>query len=112
MIKRELYLSKLRDSYDSELIKVIMGVRRCGKSILLTQIIEELKERGKKIKDQYFEPNLFDVRLDISLNNNQVIPFEYEYDYDGYPKTYKNFSRTFFTIFHLLLLFSFLSLAF
>ena len=45
MIKRELYLKKLRDSYDSELIKVITGVRRCGKSVLLLQIIEELKEK-------------------------------------------------------------------
>lgn len=48
MIKRELYLKKLRNSYDSELIKVITGIRRCGKSILLTQIIEELKEKGIK----------------------------------------------------------------
>lgn len=63
-------------------------------AIVNNSVEQELKERGKKIKDQYFEPNLFDVRLDISLNNNQVIPFEYEYDYDGYPKTYKNFSRT------------------
>ena len=46
MIKRELYLSKLRNSYDSELIKVIMGIRRCGKSVLLKQIIEEIRERG------------------------------------------------------------------
>ena len=46
MIKRELYLSKLRESYDSELIKVVIGVRRCGKSVLLTQIIDELKENG------------------------------------------------------------------
>ena len=44
MIKRELYLKKIRPFYDNELIKVIMGVRRCGKSILLKQIIEELKE--------------------------------------------------------------------
>ena len=42
MIKRELYLKKLRDFYDSELIKVIMGIRRCGKSVLLLQIMEEL----------------------------------------------------------------------
>ena len=48
MIKRELYLNKLRDSYDSELIKVVIGVRRCGKSILMTQIIEEIKEKGIK----------------------------------------------------------------
>ena len=48
MIKRELYLKKIRDLYDSELIKVIMGIRRCGKSVLLGQIIAEIKERGIK----------------------------------------------------------------
>lgn len=46
MIKRELYLNKLRGFYDSELIKVIMGIRRCGKSVLLNQIIEEIKQNG------------------------------------------------------------------
>ena len=45
-IKREVYLRKIRESYDSELIKVIIGVRRCGKSVLMTQIIDELKERN------------------------------------------------------------------
>lgn len=46
MIKRELYLSKLRSSYDSELIKIITGVRRSGKSVLLMQIIDEIKNKG------------------------------------------------------------------
>lgn len=46
MIRRELYLRKLRESYHSDLIKIITGVRRCGKSILLTQIMDELKENG------------------------------------------------------------------
>lgn len=46
MIKRELYLNKIRPWYDSELIKVIVGVRRSGKSVLLNQIIEELKQKG------------------------------------------------------------------
>ena len=46
MIKREMYLKKIRDSYDSELIKIIVGVRRCGKSVLMLQIMEELKEKG------------------------------------------------------------------
>ena len=46
MIKREMYLKKIRDSYDSELIKIIVGVRRSGKSVLMMQIIEELKEKG------------------------------------------------------------------
>ena len=48
MIKREMYLKKLRDSYDSELIKIIVGVRRSGKSVLLTQIMDELIEKGIK----------------------------------------------------------------
>ena len=48
MIKREMYLEKIRVSYDSELIKIIVGVRRSGKSVLMLQIIEELKERGIK----------------------------------------------------------------
>ena len=48
MIKREMYLNKIRDSYDSELIKIIVGVRRSGKSVLMMQIIEELKEKGIK----------------------------------------------------------------
>ena len=46
MIKREMYLKKIRDSYDSELIKIIVGVRRSGKSVLMMQIIDELKEKG------------------------------------------------------------------
>lgn len=48
MIKREMYLKKIRGSYDSELIKIIVGVRRSGKSILMLQIIDELKEKGVK----------------------------------------------------------------
>ena len=46
MIIREKYLSKIRPFYEQDLIKVIIGMRRCGKSILLQQIIAELKERN------------------------------------------------------------------
>lgn len=46
MIIREKYLKKIRPFYDQDLIKVIMGIRRCGKSVLLLQIINELKEKG------------------------------------------------------------------
>ena len=59
MIKRDLYLNKLRDLYDSELIKVIMGIRRCGKSVLLLQIMEELKQKGIK-KDHIIYINFED----------------------------------------------------
>jgi len=45
-VQRELYLERIRPFYDSELIKVITGVRRCGKSILLKQIRQELLNTG------------------------------------------------------------------
>ena len=45
-IKRERYLVKIRPFYDVDLIKVLTGVRRSGKSVLLTQIKEELSENG------------------------------------------------------------------
>lgn len=48
MLIREKYLSKIRPFYDIDLIKVITGIRRCGKSVILTQIIDELKEKGIK----------------------------------------------------------------
>ena len=49
LYKRELYLRKIRGFYDeTEIIKVITGVRRCGKSSLLQMIIDELKERNVK----------------------------------------------------------------
>ena len=46
MLKRELYLKRIREFYDSDLIKILVGIRRCGKSVILEQIIEELKNRG------------------------------------------------------------------
>ena len=46
LIKRELYLSRIREYYDADLIKVLTGIRRAGKSKILEQIIDELKERG------------------------------------------------------------------
>lgn len=48
MIKREKYLKIIRPFYEQDLIKVITGIRRSGKSVILTQIMEELKESGIK----------------------------------------------------------------
>lgn len=42
MVIRELYLNRIRPFYESELIKVITGIRRCGKSTIMRQIIDEL----------------------------------------------------------------------
>lgn len=46
MIKREKYLKNIRPFYEQDLIKVITGIRRCGKSVILTQIMDELKQNG------------------------------------------------------------------
>ena len=43
MVARENWLKKIRPFYESELIKVIIGIRRCGKSVILTQIAQEIK---------------------------------------------------------------------
>lgn len=48
---REQYLKKIRPFYDDDLIKVITGIRRCGKSCLMSTIAEELRNRGVEDKD-------------------------------------------------------------
>jgi len=46
MIKRERYLSKIRFFQNKPIIKVLSGIRRCGKSVLLELIQEDLKNQG------------------------------------------------------------------
>ncbi len=66
MIKRELYLRKIRTLYDSELIKIIIGARRSGKSVLLMQIMDELRQKG--------------------IDENHIIYMNFE-DFDNYEYT-------------------------
>lgn len=89
-IKREQYLKEIRPYYEIDLIKVITGIRRSGKSKLLESIIEEIKEIGinddhiiyinfedldyefidtaqklnKFIKDKIFDQNKYFIFLD------------------------------------------------
>ncbi len=51
MLIRENYLKKIRGFYDSNLIKILVGIRRSGKSVILNQIIDELKK--KKVNDDH-----------------------------------------------------------
>lgn len=46
MIKRELYLKEIRNFMNKPIIKVITGIRRSGKSMILKLISEELSEKG------------------------------------------------------------------
>ncbi|MCC7553835.1 MAG: ATP-binding protein [Methanobacteriaceae archaeon] len=48
MIKREEYLDKISPYIDKNIIKVLTGIRRCGKSTILKQIVDELKNDGIK----------------------------------------------------------------
>ena len=48
MIVREHYLTQIRPFYESNLIKVITGIRRCGKSVILSQVEKELRQAGKR----------------------------------------------------------------
>ena len=49
MLKRSYYLNKIRDFYHvNSLIKILYGLRRSGKTVILQQIIEEIKETGVK----------------------------------------------------------------
>lgn len=45
-LRREQYLQQIRPFYESDIIKVITGVRRAGKSVLLKTIMEELSAAG------------------------------------------------------------------
>ena len=49
MIIRNHYIDPIRPFFDSDLIKVITGIRRCGKSVILSQIADELSAMGKPV---------------------------------------------------------------
>ena len=61
MIKRELYMQRIRPFIGSELIKVLTGIRRSGKSVMLKLIQEELIESGVDEK-QFISINFENMR--------------------------------------------------
>ena len=50
IIERKEYLNKLITWKDKQLIKIVTGVRRCGKSVLLKMYQDYLKNNGVKVK--------------------------------------------------------------
>ena len=61
MIKRELYMSRIRPFIGGELIKVMTGIRRSGKSVMLELIKQELLESGISA-EQFISINFEDLR--------------------------------------------------
>lgn len=54
--KRDFYLKRMISFQDTEMIKVMTGIRRCGKSSLMKLMVEHLRESGVE-NDQILEIN-------------------------------------------------------
>ena len=67
LIQREQYLDFLRRHKDQDVIKVVSGVRRCGKSTLFELFKQELLDSGVK-------PNQIDLHVLLSYHQ-QLFPF-------------------------------------
>lgn len=86
MLKREHYLKKIRDFYNvNSLIKVLCGLRRSGKSVILKQIIDEIKELG--IDDKHIIYINFES-LEYSNINSAKDLYEYIKSFIKDGKTY------------------------
>ena len=80
MIYREHYISEVRPFYDSDLIKVITGIRRGGKSVLMEQIAEEI---GKK-SDNIIYLNFEDKKVSANIkSSDELISYVDENRKDG-----------------------------
>ena len=79
MVKRNYYLNKIRDFYYvNSLIKIIYGLHRSGKSVILKQIISEIKDTG--IDDEHiiyinFELTYYDSIKDAKDLNDYIMSF-------------------------------------
>ncbi len=69
MIYREHYIQPVREFYDSDLIKIITGIRRCGKSVILEQIMQEISEKTDNIIYLNFE----DKRISANITDENAL---------------------------------------
>lgn len=74
MVIREQILNRIRPFYESELIKVLIGLRRSGKSVLLRQIMGELRENGVE-ESQIIYMNFEDFRYSFVSNAEQLYQY-------------------------------------
>lgn len=67
LIERELYMRKIRPFMNKQLVKVLTGIRRCGKSVMLQLIQDELKKNGAK-ENQFLALNFEDMAYSTLTN--------------------------------------------
>lgn len=80
MIKREHYIQQIRPFYESNLIKIITGIRRCGKSVIMEQIIQEIREKTDNIIYLNFE----DKKVSANIKDtNKLIDYVEENKKEG-----------------------------
>lgn len=80
MIHREHYIEPVREFYSSDLIKIITGIRRSGKSVILEQIMGEIREKTDNIIYLNFE----DKRVSANITDaNKLISHVEENRRDG-----------------------------
>ena len=72
MLIRENYLSKIRGFYNSDLVKILVGIRRCGKSVILNQIIDELKEKNNIDEEHIIFINFEFIEFEDLLNYKEL----------------------------------------
>ena len=71
-IKRDRYLEKLINRRENGLIKIVTGIRRCGKSYLLDPIYKNyLIETGVK------EDHIIKIDLDVDMREGREYPFPF-----------------------------------
>ena len=79
MIKREIYMQRIRPFMNTELIKVFTGIRRSGKSVMLELVKEELKNSGISEKNFLcinFEQFSYSSLLDSNSLYERIIEFQ------------------------------------
>lgn len=74
MVKRVEYLEKLRAWKDEQIIKVVTGIRRCGKSTLLQQYQALLKEEGVS-DDQIVSVNFEELEYEELLDYKKLYAY-------------------------------------
>lgn len=80
MIPREHYIAEVRPFYESDLIKIITGIRRCGKSVIMEQIIKEIADKTDNIIYINFE----DKRSSANIKNgDELIAYAEKRKKDG-----------------------------